>query len=189
MFRVVEENSCEMKAFENLDDAIYSVGRHVKKETHDAYENDMIDKYAVEDILWDIETRIKNDMGFEHPDLENISYTINEFDEKPLIEELKKLGGEFDCTLNKDYKDLEIDEWGIACIWIKKLGIRVEYNFCIDDGDNYSGIYLTKFNKELDFIEADYDVDIHYEIDFDDNEWEKKLENKMWIALIELGNL
>lgn len=171
MFRVFNKRTCKMRCFGDLDDAKNYVKEKAKKDLRDRFRINVISENLLESELWD--------------------YTIDEFDEKPLIEELKNIDGisGFECTLNNSYKDIETNEWGMAIIWIDTLGIGVEYNFCIENGENYSGIYLTKYNKADDYIYTDHSTDIHYEVDFDDSEWEKKLENAMWKALLELGNL
>lgn len=91
---------------------------------------------------------------------------------------------EFECSMTDEYKDMETDEWGCAFVWLGDIG--AEYNFCIDD-ENCSAIY--KAEIEDDLLCTDYDTSIHYEIDFDDVEWEKKLEDAMCNALIKFFEL
>lgn len=102
---------------------------------------------------------------------------------------------EFECNIFKGTTITGInetnyfDEWGCAFIWLgEKIG--VEYNLCIDNTTNEtincSAIYKVKLNE---FMEADYNEFIHYEIDFDEHNWVESLENAMCKALIELFDL
>ena len=96
---------------------------------------------------------------------------------------------EFECSMNEVYKECEDhDEWGCAFIFLNNE-IGVEYNYCIDDGENCSGIYKTEINEKTGYIETDYEDSIHYEIDFDDKHWMENLENAMCEALIEFFEL
>ena len=90
-----------------------------------------------------------------------------------------------------------LDKWGCVFMTIKDtiLGeeIGVEYNLCIDkttgEYKDCSAIYKVDYNEETDCIETDYNKFIHYEIDFDNREWKKNLENAMCKALIEFFEL
>ena len=108
------------------------------------------------------------------------------------VEELKLNSDyEFECNMSDEYKDIETDEWGCAFvwvdIWIETIG--VEYNFCIDGGKNCSAIYKMKYDEEKEYNVTDYDTFIHYEINFDNENWKEELEEAMCKALIELHNL
>lgn len=118
-----------------------------------------------------------------------LEYVFNVLGIKPLtVEELKLHEDyEFECNMSEEYKDSEIDEWGCAFIWLNDIG--VEYNFCIDSGENSCAIYKTEINEETDYMETDYDKYIHYEIDFDNENWKEELENAMCEALIKFHNL
>ena len=94
---------------------------------------------------------------------------------------------EFECNIDKSYKDMKTDEWGAAFVWLSE-NIGVEYNFCIDESNNCSAIYKTEMNDE-GYMETDYSSFIHYEIDFDDTDWQEKLKNAMCNALEELHNV
>lgn len=94
---------------------------------------------------------------------------------------------EFECNMNEEYKDIQIDEWGCAFVWLDDIG--VEYNFCIDGDTNSCAIYKTEINADTTYMETDYDKYIHYEIDFDNENWKQELENAMCKALIEFYNL
>lgn len=99
------------------------------------------------------------------------------------VKELKEIKGyEFECNLEQHYKYMQTDEWGSAFIWVDDFG--AEYNFCIDGTVNSCAIYKTQINPETEYVEIDYDTFIHYEIDFDDLSWKKKLENAMCEAVI-----
>ena len=100
----------------------------------------------------------------------------------------------FECQIKKEEVLKEIastnyfDEWGCAYASLgEEMG--AEYNLCIDNtigtSENCSAIYKTDYNKQEDCIETDCSRFIHYEIDFDNPEWEKELENAMCEALIE----
>lgn len=106
--------------------------------------------------------------------------TINELKNNPLYE--------FECNISEEYKNIETDEWGCAFAWLGD-NIGVEYNFCIDDGESYCAIYKTEINNETDYIETDYDIFNHYDIDFDDENWMNDLEDAMCVTLIEFHNL
>lgn len=112
------------------------------------------------------------------------------------IEELKKKDDySFECYMTKEeYNDVWEgecwDEWGCAGAWLGDIG--VEYNFCIDDTTheaiNECAIYLTKINEE-DYVETDYGMFIHYEINFNNENWKEELENAMCDALIKFFKL
>lgn len=52
---------------------------------------------------------------------------------------------------------------GAAYIWFEDIG--VEFEFCIENGENYSAIYRMDMNKAGDDFETDHDEFYHYEID------------------------
>ena len=88
----------------------------------------------------------------------------------------------------KEIADTEcFDEWGCAYVSISN-DRGVEYNLCIDnttdENINCSAIYRTDYNEKEDCIETDTSTFIHYEINFDNPEWEKELEDAMCEALI-----
>lgn len=100
----------------------------------------------------------------------------------------------FECNINKRSVLKEIadtncfDEWGCAFISVGDE-IGVEYNLCIDDGENCSAIYKVDYDEKNNCIETDYNTFIHYEIDFNNGKWKKELENVMCEALIEFFKL
>lgn len=94
---------------------------------------------------------------------------------------------EFECHISEEYKGKETDEWGSAFAYLGDVG--VEYNFCIDGGNDCSAIYKMEYNRETESIETDYSTFIHYEIDFDNKCWIQKLRDTMYKVLIELHNL
>lgn len=100
----------------------------------------------------------------------------------------------FECNINKHKVIKELadtdcfDEWGCAFISLgEKLG--VEYNLCIDDGEEYSAIYKVDYDEENDYIETDCCTFISYDIDFYNPKWKKELEDAMCKALIEFFEL
>lgn len=108
------------------------------------------------------------------------------------IKEFQQLEGyQFECNLNKETygdKHSSYDEWGCAYIWLREE-IGVEYNLCVDGKENCSAIYKMELNKEIDYMETDTDIFVHYEIDFDDDDWKKKLEDAMCQAMINMFGL
>lgn len=80
------------------------------------------------------------------------------------------------------------DEWGCAFISLGEE-IGVEYNLCVDDGENCSAIYKLDYDEESGYIETDASTFIHYEIDFNNPKWKKELENAMCEALIKFFEL
>ena len=78
MYKVVKTNNDEIiKEFGTLSEAVNCIVQLVKTEAYELYETDEIDKYAVEDILFDNETFIRKTMGYFHPDIES-EYEIKE---------------------------------------------------------------------------------------------------------------
>lgn len=83
-----------------------------------------------------------------------------------------------------------VDEWGVAELWYDNKG--VEYNYCIDDGENCSAIYKTEINEKTGYRETDYNSFIHYEVDFNNPSWKEILINeldKAFEKLHKIGNL
>lgn len=105
------------------------------------------------------------------------------------IEELKKNGNyKFECNISdnilEEIKDVNVhDEWGCAFVFYGEH-VGVEYNFCIDHGTNSSGIYKTVVGED-NILSTDYSTSTHYEIDFENDNWKKELENAMCSALLE----
>ena len=78
MYKVVKTNNNEIIGeFGTLGEAVSCIAQLVKTEAYELYETDEIDKYAVEDILFDNETFIRKTMGYSHPDIES-EYEIKE---------------------------------------------------------------------------------------------------------------
>lgn len=72
IYKVVKTNNDEIVGeFITLEEAVKCIARLVKAEAYKLYETDEIDKYAVEDILFDNETFIRKTMGYSHPDIES----------------------------------------------------------------------------------------------------------------------
>lgn len=94
---------------------------------------------------------------------------------------------EFECHLFKEmaFKDGTLP--GAAYVWFGDVG--VEYELCIENGENYSAIYKMNKNKTGDDFETDHDEYYHYEIDPNDPNMEKNLEIAMCKALIGLHRL
>ena len=111
---------------------------------------------------------------------------LNEMENKIItLKDLKaRKDYSFECNINESYKNFETDEWGCALAWIGD-DKGVEYNFCIDSGENCCGIYKMELNEKTNYMETDYEDSIHYEINFDEVNWVEKLENAMCKALME----
>lgn len=114
------------------------------------------------------------------------------------IKELKQsVGYEFECNMSNEYKEYykeydSYDEWGCAFVWLGE-NIGAEYNFAIetynDEVYTACAIYKMKFNNKADYMETDYDTFIHYDIDFNNENWEEELENAMCKAIIKFFEL
>lgn len=64
------------------------------------------------------------------------------------------------------------DDWDAGYLWLdNKHGVN--YNLYYDGGECSSAIY--KMDCDGEYIETDSDTYIHYEIDFNDEDWEQKL--------------
>lgn len=128
------------------------------------------------------------EQGFNNA-LEQV-FDVLEIGIKPMtVEKLKSdFDYEFECNMSNEYKNhVHCDEWGCASIFYGGMG--VEYNFCVDGEINCCAIYKMETNEESDYMETDYNKYIHYEIDFDNENWKEELENAMCEALIEFHNL
>lgn len=89
----------------------------------------------------------------------------------------------FELNMDDSYKQYtDIDEWGMAVIDFGTYG--AEYNFCIEEGDNYSAIYYMEYNEETGYWDTDYNYFEHYEINFNDFNWKKDLEKAMYNFII-----
>ena len=91
---------------------------------------------------------------------------------------------EFGLNIDDSYKQYtDIDEWGMAVIDFGTYG--AEYNFCIEEGDNYSAIYYMEYNEKTGYWDTDYNYFEHYEINFNDFNWKKDLEKAMYNFVID----
>lgn len=93
---------------------------------------------------------------------------------------------EFECNIERPDTDC-VDEWGAAFVWLGN-DFGVEYNLYIDGENNCSAIYKTQMNDD-GYMETDYSSFIHYEINFDDADWQEKLRKTMCNALEELHKI
>ena len=88
---------------------------------------------------------------------------------------------DYDLTENieKEYAQCNCyDEWGCATLWLNDIQ-GVEYNLCIDNGNNCSAIYKMEHNVETGYVETDYNTFEHHEINFKDGNWKQELEVAM----------
>ena len=85
---------------------------------------------------------------------------------------------QYEYEVNIDSSNVDkncMDDWGAAFLWLDdKRG--VEYNLCYDNGICESAIYKTECGE---YLETDYSIFKHYEIDFSDGLWEEKLVTEM----------
>ncbi len=94
---------------------------------------------------------------------------------------------EFRLNMDDSYKQYtDIDEWEMAVVWVGYYG--AEYNFCLQNGDDYSAIYFMEYNDETDYWETEYDCFEHYEIDFNNPNWSEDLEKEMKEYLFSILN-
>ena len=70
---------------------------------------------------------------------------------------------EFECNISEEMLSGEVTLPGAAYIRFNDIG--VEFEFCIENGENYSAIYRMDMNKAGDDFETDHDEFCHYEID------------------------
>ena len=87
---------------------------------------------------------------------------------------------QYEMNLKEDIaNEDDVDIWGDIQVYTldkgKNLGIGAEYNYCIDDGEDNSAIYMMYEDKETGDWDTDTDDYIHYEIDFTDPEWDWKI--------------
>lgn len=100
--------------------------------------------------------------------------------EKPSFNAMKF---DFECNMSKEYGVYaHHDEWGCATLWSEDGKKGVEYNFCIDSGNDCSAIYKMTMNDE-GIAETDYSEYKHYEVDFSKENWEELLKIAMIHAL------
>lgn len=94
---------------------------------------------------------------------------------------------EFECDFFKEmaFKDGTLPD--AAHVWFGDVG--VEYELCIENGENYSAIYKMNKNESGEDFETDHDEYCHYEVDPNDPNMEKNLEIAMCKALIGLHRL
>ena len=90
----------------------------------------------------------------------------------------------YECSISNMFKDFTCcDVWGCSSLTLGSIG--VEYNFCVEDGDDYSGIYKMIRDEDTGVFETDPTVFITHTIDFNNSEWKKDLEDALCEALID----
>lgn len=72
--RNIERNQSHQ--FESIDECYNFIKKEVYSMVKELYENNQIDKYAREDILYNLDINIREQNGFSHPDLVNDSWVI-----------------------------------------------------------------------------------------------------------------
>lgn len=96
---------------------------------------------------------------------------------------------EFGLNIDDSYKKYnDIDEWGMAIMWVWDERYGAEYNLCLENGDNYSAIYYMKYNPDTNYWDTDCNCFEHYEINFNDSNWKKDLEKAMYSFIIDKLN-
>lgn len=76
MYKVKDTTLNKTYEFTTLDKAVEFVEQEVRENAFNAYDSEQIDKYALEDILFDNYNHIKKQMGFEYDDLPNVCFKI-----------------------------------------------------------------------------------------------------------------
>lgn len=98
---------------------------------------------------------------------------------------------EFECNMSAEELKFNpcYDWWGSAFLW-RGDSQGVEYNYCVEcDGYNASAIYKVVVVPDVEepdkcYLATDYDEFIHYEIDFNNPDWEAELKQAMYKALV-----
>lgn len=87
---------------------------------------------------------------------------------------------DFELNMDISYKDKNnFDEWGCACLYDDEKGLGVDYNYCIEDGENYCALYLIEYQSNDEVYHTDYDCFEHYEIKWERADWADLLEKAM----------
>ena len=102
-----------------------------------------------------------------------------------LVEKLKSdKQYNYECNISDIFRDFKCcDVWGCASLTLGSIG--VEYNLCVEDGDDYSGIYKMVRDEDADIFETDPTVFVPYTIDLNNPEWKADLEDSLCVALID----
>ncbi len=77
MYKVEETVLNTIKEFKTFDEAASYVENQVKEKAYEAYDNNQIDKYTLQDILFDNNNYIKEQMGFEYDQLPDLCFKIS----------------------------------------------------------------------------------------------------------------
>lgn len=80
----------------------------------------------------------------------------------------------------EDVASNNIDMWGASFVWGGDY--CAEYNLCIDNGENYSAIYLVKYYEDGEWL-VDTSCYKHYEVEWRDPDWVKHLISEMAMFL------
>lgn len=89
---------------------------------------------------------------------------------------------EFECNFNKEYYEEteSVDLPIAACLWLENGTHAAEYNLCFDKQARSNSSAIYKMNADTqDTFHLVYE---HYEVDFSDDKWEKKLRDAMEAA-------
>lgn len=120
-------------------------------------------------------------VGIDEEDIADYLSDLTGFCHKGFILSQKLKSGDdlfdYEVYLNEGHKGKISDEWGAAHLYLGDKG--VEYNYCLEEGgNNASAIYAKTVNPE-GYYEIDYSKFVHYEVDFDNPNWEYELLKEM----------
>lgn len=93
----------------------------------------------------------------------------------------------FELNIDESYKERgDIDKWEAAYIYIGEIGNKnfnynygVEYHFRIYNNVDFSSIAFSEYIPEKDYWITDDICSEYYEIDFDNPNWERDLQDTM----------
>lgn len=69
MYVVTTVDTQNKECFETFESAVDYVEKEVKQHVKELYDSDILDKYGVEDALWDLKNHITKNNGYSYPDL------------------------------------------------------------------------------------------------------------------------
>lgn len=98
---------------------------------------------------------------------------------------------EYEINMTPEEEDKNgMDVWGAAELWLDGGNKGVEYNWCWDDGENYSAIYKMEMHYDNPkypngYLGTDCDTYVHYEVDCNNENWKKELIDVMHMVAVE----
>lgn len=117
-------------------------------------------------------------VGIDEEDIADYLSDLTGFCHKGFVLSQKLKSGDnlfdYEIYINKGHKGKISDEWGAAHLYLGDKG--VEYNYCLEEDDNNaSAIYYKEVDKTTGYMEIDYSRFRHYEVNFDNPDWEYEL--------------